>query len=110
MTPVSLPRLIELARAATYDRKPVESIEALLRFQAEANPATVIALAEALREVVGALEFYVNTAGKTMKVNGPIIEFDPDAGPLRDVYEVPASDDGTTARSAIARIAERVTI
>ena len=55
-----------------------------------------------------ALWFYKKDGGmRTKKIQGPIIEFDSDAGPLRDVYEVPIPDNGETARDALAEV-ERI--
>lgn len=58
---------------------------------------------EKVEGLLEALEFYARTSGKTQTINGPIIEYDPDAGPLRDRYEVPMCDNGETARAALEK-------
>lgn len=60
---------------------------------------------EMAQGLVEALAFYTY-AGKTQTVRGQIIEYDVDAGPLYDYYEVPMTDDGTMARQAIAKFEE----
>lgn len=54
-----------------------------------------------IKELENALRFYAETSGRTQTVRGRVIEYDVDAGPLYEHYEVPLCDDGTVARSAL---------